>query len=201
MEFGVIFRSQELKLETQTLTKNKLDERLIIEQSKKDPSKFSPIYDKYHEQIFRFVYSRVGHLEASKDITSSVFYKALAHIRKYKDQGLSFSSWLYRIAVNECYDYFRAQKKYRTVALEDYMHVDLLDEMQLDEDEKETWMNALPSLLERLDQKELELIELRFFESKSFREAGEILDITENNAKTRTYRILARIKKEVKNLS
>jgi RNA polymerase sigma-70 factor (ECF subfamily) len=87
------------------------------------------------------------------------------------------------------------------VALEDYMHVDLLDEMQLDEDEKETWMNSLPSLLETLEQKDLELIELRFFESKSFKEAGEILDITENNAKTKTYRILARIKKEVKNFT
>lgn len=188
-------------METQILKQDKLDEQLIIEQSKKDPRRFSPIYEKYHEQIFRFVYSRIGQLEASKDITSSVFYKALAHIRKYKDQGLSFSSWLYRIAVNECYDHFRAQKKHRTVALEDYMHVDLLDEMQLDEDEKETWMNSLPSLLETLEQKDLELIELRFFESKSFKEAGEILDITENNAKTRTYRILARIKKEVKNFT
>jgi len=188
-------------VETQTLKGETLDEHLVIEQSKKDPRKFSPIYEKYHEPIFRFVYSRVGQLEASKDITSSVFYKALAHIRKYKDQGLSFSSWLYRVAVNECYDYFRAEKKYRTVALEDYMHVDLLDELQLEEDEKEIWMNSLPSLLETLDQKDLELIELRFFESKSFKEAGEILDITENNAKTRTYRILARIKKEVKKLS
>ena len=188
-------------METQILKNEKLDERLIIEQSKKDPRKFSPIYEKYHEQIFRFIYSRIGHLEASKDITSSVFYKALAHLRKYKDKGLSFSSWLYRIALNESYDYFRAQKKYRTVALEDYMHVGLLDEMQLNEDEKETWMNSLPSLLETLDQKDLELIELRFFESKSYKEAGEILDITENNAKTRTYRILARMKKEVKNFA
>ncbi len=178
-----------------------LDERLIIEQSKKDPKRFSAIYEKYHEPIFRFVYSRIGQLEASKDITSSVFYKALAHIRKYKDQGLSFSSWLYRIAVNECYDFFRAQKKYRTVALEDYMHADLLDELQLEENEKEIWMNSLPGLLETLEPKDLELIELRFFEAKSFREVGYILGITENNAKTRTYRVLGRMRKEVRNLS
>ncbi len=188
-------------MDSQLANKVELDEQLIIEQSKKDPKRFGAIYEKYHEPIFRFVYSRVGQLEASKDITSSVFYKALAHIRKYRDQGLSFSSWLYRIAVNECYDFFRAQKKYRTVALEDYMHADLLEELQLEEDEKEIWMNSLPSLLESLDSKDLELIELRFFESKSFKDVGFILGITENNAKTRTYRVLGRIRKEVRNFS
>ena len=188
-------------MDSQIAKKVEIDERLIVEQAKEDPRKFGLIYEKYHEQIFRFVYSRIGQLEASKDITSSVFYKALAHIRKYKDQGLSFSSWLYRIAVNECYDFFRAEKKYRTVALEDYMHADLLEELKLEEDEKEIWMNSLPSLLESLETKDLELIEMRFFEAKSFREVGEILEITENNAKTRTYRVLERIRKEVKNLS
>ncbi|CAD5269126.1 MULTISPECIES: RNA polymerase sigma factor [unclassified Imperialibacter] len=177
-----------------------LDEHALIEQAKQDPKRFGPIYEKYHEPIFRFVYARIGQLEASKDVTSSVFYKALANLKKYQVRGLSFSSWLYRIALNECYDFFRSGKKHRTVALDDYMGVNLLEELQFGDSEQEAWMNSLPVLLESLEPKDLELIEMRFFEGKSFKEAADILDITENNAKTRSYRLLEKMRKEVKKL-
>jgi RNA polymerase sigma-70 factor, ECF subfamily len=78
--------------------------------------------------------------------------------------------------------------------------VDLLDELQFGDGEQEVWMNSLPVLLESLEPKDLELIEMRFFEAKSFKEAADILGITENNAKTRTYRLLEKMRKEVKNL-
>jgi RNA polymerase sigma-70 factor, ECF subfamily len=177
-----------------------LDEHALIELAKKDPGRFGPVYEKYHEPIFRFVYSRIGQLEASKDVTSSVFYKALANLKKYRDRGLSFSSWLYRIALNECYDFFRAKKKHRIVALDDYLAASLMEELQFDDGAKEAWMNSLPVLLESLGPRDLELIEMRFFEGKSFREVAEILDMTENNAKTRTYRLLEKMNKEVKKL-
>jgi RNA polymerase sigma-70 factor (ECF subfamily) len=50
-----------------------------------------------------------------------------------------------------------------------------------------------------LDNEEMELIELRYFEKHSFKEVGEILEITENNAKVRTYRVLEKLKKLFKN--
>jgi RNA polymerase sigma-70 factor (ECF subfamily) len=46
----------------------------------------------------------------------------------------------------------------------------------------------------------LQLIELRFFENKSFKEIAAILEVTENNAKVRTYRVLDQLKKEMKNV-
>jgi RNA polymerase sigma-70 factor (ECF subfamily) len=47
-----------------------------------------------------------------------------------------------------------------------------------------------------LKENELQLIEMRFFEKRSFREIGEILDLTENNAKVKTFRALAKLKKK-----
>ena len=45
-----------------------------------------------------------------------------------------------------------------------------------------------------LPDAEMQMLELRFFEKKSFAEVGEIIGITENNAKVRTYRILDKLK-------
>lgn len=173
-----------------------IPEKELIERAKVDNRYFEPIYRKYYERIFRLILSRIQDVEISQDLTSNTFCKALVNLHKYKDQGLNFSSWLYRIALNICYDHFREKKKQRVVVMEDYMTENLVEEFQLEPDDMEEWLERLPELLDSLKPADLELIELRFFESKSFREIGFILDITENNAKTRTYRILKRVKKK-----
>jgi RNA polymerase sigma-70 factor, ECF subfamily len=48
--------------------------------------------------------------------------------------------------------------------------------------------------LENLADEDMQMIEMRYFEKRSFKEIGEILDITENNAKVKTYRILDKMK-------
>ena len=175
-----------------------LTEIELIEKSKKDKRFFQSLYEKYYEQVFRLVFSRVQDIDLAGDITSEAFGKALSHLNDYKYQGYPLSAWLARIALNSCYDYFRAQKKQRHVALENYVSHDIVFEIEIEENEKELWLAMLPEVLEKLKPAELELIELRFFEGKSFAEIGYILDITEGNAKTRTYRILKRLKRHFK---
>lgn len=181
---------------THEVAVQEIPEKELIERAKVDNRYFEAIYRKYHERIFRLILSRVQNLDVSQDLTSSAFCKAMVNLHKYKDQGLNFSSWLYRIALNICYDYFREKKKQRFVVMEDYMTENLVEELDLDREAMEEWLTHLPELLEGLKPQDLELIELRFFEGKSFRDIGYILDITENNAKTRTYRILKRVKKK-----
>jgi len=64
-------------------------------------------------------------------------------------------------------------------------------ESDLEPDEKRWYLSEA---LKQLETMEIQLIELRFFEEKSFKEIGYILNITENNAKVKTYRILDKIK-------
>lgn len=172
-----------------------LTEIELIEKSKKDMSYFKPLYEKYYEQIFRLVYARVQDVELTGEITSEAFGKTLANIEKFKQQGYPFSAWISRIAINCCYDYFRAKKKNRMVSLENYTTHDIAFEVELEDSDKELWLTLLPEILEKLKPKDLELIEMRFFEGKSFAEIAYILDINEGNAKTRTYRVLKRMKK------
>ena len=168
------------------------DEMSLIEIAKKDPRQFAPLYKKYHEAIFRYVYKRVDDEEAAYDITSSVFVKALASLPKYEFRGVPFSSWLFRIAKSELYQSFRDKKAQRTVSLDSVTIVQFIDE--LNEDFSEEQRITLLKSLKLLKDHQLQLIEMSFFEKRSFKEIGEIVGLTENNAKVKTFRALVKLK-------
>jgi RNA polymerase sigma-70 factor (ECF subfamily) len=168
------------------------DEMSLIEIAKKDPRQFAPLYKKYHEAIFRYVYKRVDDEEAAYDITSCVFVKALASLAKYEFRGVPFSSWLFRIAKSELYQSFRDKKAQRTVSLDSVTIVQFIDE--LNEDFSEEQRITLLNSLKLLKDNQLQLIEMRFFEKRSFKEIGEIVGLTENNAKVKTFRALVKLK-------
>ena len=172
-----------------------LTEPELIELAKKEQKYFGELYNTYFDRIFRFVYKRLsGNEEVANDVTQQTFMKAMANIEKYEDRGLPFSSWLFRIAQNEVSMFFRAQKNGYTVEIEDWRMKDLcttgdiLGYMTQEDQEK------LVELLNEMDQEQLDLIELRFFQEMSFKEISEIYNITEANAKMRVYRILEKLK-------
>ena len=77
----------------------RLDEEMkLVERAKEHPRYFAPLYERYHEAIFRYVFKRVDEIESAYDITSCVFIKAMGSIQKYENRGVPFSSWLFRIA-------------------------------------------------------------------------------------------------------
>jgi RNA polymerase sigma-70 factor (ECF subfamily) len=170
------------------------EELTIIEKAKRNPQFFAPIYKKYYEAIFRYIYKRVDEQETAFDITSNVFVKALAALNKFEFRGVHFSSWLFRIAKSELYQSFRDKKAKRTINIDLVTIVQIVDEIA--DDQSEENRQKLLTSLSMLKENELQLIEMRFFEKRSFREIGEILDLTENNAKVKTFRALAKLKKK-----
>ena len=165
----------------------------IIEKSKKNPNHFAPFYEQYHENIFRYIVKRVDDVEAAYDITSNVFVKALTNLHKYEFRGVPFSSWLFRIAKSELYQSFRDKKARRTVSIDKVVVADIFEELEesCNEERKADLMQAL----RKINEKDLVLIELRYFEKRSYREIGEIISVTENNAKVKTFRALQRLRK------
>ena len=175
-------------------TPERMKEELVwIQRAKESPEHFGPLYKKYHESIFRYVYQRMDDQEMAYDVTSQVFMKALKHIHKYEFRGVPFSSWLYRIAKSELYQCFRNKKADRYVNIDKVQLVDVIDE--LDQDENEQNKKRLLHSLGKLKEADMQLLEMRFFEKRSFREIGEILELTENNAKVKSFRALERLKK------
>lgn len=177
---------------------HKTQDQLMIENShveaaKKNPAKFEYLYKKYHEQIFRYVYQRMDDKELAFDVTSQVFMKALTNIHKYQFKGVPFASWLYRIAKSEVYQSYKETKKKRTVNVESVHIFEMMEEFE--EESNEHLKQKLIRLIAELPELDLQIVEMRYFEKRSYREIGEILDMTENNAKVRAYRILGKLKK------
>lgn len=166
----------------------------VIEASKKDAAAFRPLYEKYHEAIFRYIYQRSDDKEAAFDITQQVFLNALINLSRYTFKGVPFSSWLYRIAKSEVYKAIEKNKVQRTLNIDVDGLKELLQEVEADESliQKE---KSLSVCMSQLAESDMQLIEMRFFESRAFKEIGDILELTENNAKVKVYRILEKLKK------
>lgn len=169
-----------------------------VRQAKEDPRRFEPLYNKYYEQIFRYIYQRMDDKELAFDITSQVFLKALNNIHKYEYRGVPFASWLYRIAKSELYQSFRDKKAERTINVESMHLFEMIEE--LEEDTTEEGRELLLEALASMDEEDVQLIELRYFEKRSFKEIGDILEITENNAKVKAHRVVKKMKKLFKEI-
>jgi len=173
------------------------DEELLIELSKADPKQFELLYNKYHEPIFRFVYQRVETKESAADITSQVFLKAMVNLKNYVSRGIPFSSWLYRIALNEVNSYYNRSKQHRVINIETTKAHELIDEMETDKTDEQ--LSRLYNSLTLLCDDDLHLLEMRFFESRPFKEIADILNISENNAKVKLYRVIDKLKQLIGN--
>jgi RNA polymerase sigma-70 factor (ECF subfamily) len=178
-----------------TLTEAELQaEWKEVQAAQQNPAHFRGLYNRYYQPIFRFVFTRVLDQEQTADLTAQVFLKAMQHLSKYSYKGVPFSAWLYRIALNEINQFFRQNNRRPIVSLEDHHTNDLAQEMD-DKAGFEINLQQLKTVIQQLDPDELIMVELRFFEKRSFKEIGDIIEITENNAKVKMYRLLQKMKK------
>lgn len=176
------------------ISENQLaEEQKWIQAAQQDIRAFGKLYDFYYKRIFLFIFKRVENEDIAADITAQAFLKAMTNIQKFTFQGVPFSAWLYRIAFNEINMYYRSDKSQKTESIEKGQIAEMMEE----EEEKisDELLKRLTEVMQKLPQDDMQLISLRFFEELSFKEVGEMLNITENNAKVRAYRILDRMKK------
>lgn len=179
-----------------TLTQQAIQEEWQeVRAAQQNPAQFRVLYDRYYEPIFRFVFKRTTDESLTADLTAQVFLKALQNLSTYTFKGVPFSAWLFRVASNEVIQYYRVQQKSRVVTLEEHRIQDIQDEYE-DKAELELSIEVLKAVIQDLKEEEVELLELRFFEQRPFKEVAHILDITENNAKVKIYRLLQKMRKK-----
>jgi RNA polymerase sigma-70 factor (ECF subfamily) len=169
----------------------------LVKAAQKDPRSFGPLYNAYYKRIVAYVYHRTESKEEAFEITSQVFYKALSNLAAYKSKGVPFSAWLFRIAGNELNTVYRKNKGSRIVSLDEEGFEELKTGMEATSDHLD---EALFKALEQLEADEMELIDMRFFEKRSFKEIAEILEMGESACKMRTYRILEKLKTKLTHL-
>ena len=170
-----------------------LQEYAILDRSRKNPQAFGELYEKYFDRIFNFIYRQTDDEDLTADISSQTFLIALNNVERYQFRGVPFSAWLYKIASNEVNKHYRKQKRTKVFSIEEVRVRELME--QANEEYDEEIIHRLLEYLKELPTDMLQVLELRFFEDKDFKEIAFILDITESGAKMRTYRALDRLRK------
>ncbi|MCH8870097.1 MAG: sigma-70 family RNA polymerase sigma factor [Chloroflexi bacterium] len=149
-----------------------------------DTSSFGELYERFFDQIYRYVSFKTGSPSEAEDITGEVFVRMLESIHKFKWQGHPFSSWLFRIAHNLVVDHFRRKGKRNVVSLDNAtinveavaVDVDSHIDTEMSMDEVRKAMVGLTVL-------QKEVISLRFAAGLSVAETAEAVGKKENAVK------------------
>ncbi len=175
-------------------------EYAILERSGKNPQAFGELYERYFDRIFNFIYRQTDDEDLTADLCSQTFLNALKNANKFEFRGVPISAWFYRIASNEVNKHYRKIKKEKVFSIEEVLIKELIE---ISNDSLPTgqagWseelIQKLLDYMKELPTDMLEVLQLRFFEDKDFKEIAFILEITESGAKMRTYRALDRLRK------
>lgn len=163
-------------------------------------SAFEELVRRHQQRVFALVSGILRRREDVEDIAQQVFLKVYLSLRRF-DQRAAFSTWLYKITVNECWDYLR-KKKVRPLVYESDLseeQVSRLDgivaaeRVALGPNERAELKQLLERMLDKLPEQDRQLLILKEIEGFSVQELGEILDLNVNTVKVRLFRARGRI--------
>jgi len=177
------------------------NEQKIVEQAKKDDKAFEILYNHYFPRIYGYIFKRTGNHPDAEDIVSEVFMKAFTHIGSYKNQGNTFGAWVYRIATNNLTDYYRKKSKNKSVGIEQADFLESKDPLPDELIDKLMDSEKIKLALEKMPKRYKQAVHLKYFAELSTCEIGEVLKISENNARVLMFRALKKFNEIYSNLS
>ncbi|MEM7038367.1 MAG: sigma-70 family RNA polymerase sigma factor, partial [Bacteroidota bacterium] len=112
-------------------SKNTKDDLVLVEQAKKhSPKAFEKLLRKYRKSVYYMLLKMVNNADDAEDLTQEAFAKAFNSLHKF-DSKYAFSTWLFRIATNNCIDFIR-KKRIQTVSIDTPYENDEGDNMSFD---------------------------------------------------------------------
>lgn len=176
-----------------------VEEILIKRIQKGDKESFSIIYRHYHPHIKSYFLQRNIDAGTCEDLASAVFERSFKGIANFKWQGLSLSSWLYKIARNVLIDFFRSSQRSR---IDSYPTQDLEDLPSNGETPEEVALRTetgffIGNLLATLPKREAKIIYLKFFEGYTNKVIAKLLQISETNVGTIIYRTVGKFRSQI----
>jgi RNA polymerase sigma-70 factor (ECF subfamily) len=175
-------------------------EAALVGEAQRDPAAFTALYRRYVDAVYFYMLSKVGERQAAEDLTEQVFLDALQGLPKYRHQG-AFTAWLFTIARRRAADYHRQQTREKRVfagspGIQAGERVDPAQnvEAQLEQSDRRA---RLLSLLNQLEEHEIELLRLRFASGLRFFEIADLLERKESAVKMAIYRLLDRLKRKL----
>ena len=158
------------------------EESLVQQAQKQDNQAFAQLYEAYFDKIYRYISFRVRNEMETEDLTQQVFMKVLGSISSYKNQGVPFSSWVYRIAHNLVVDFMRQQNKKATVDIEGMQLISPAEDTQ-SVLERQIDVEEVKKASRNLTAAQQEVISLRFAGELSINECAKIMGKSEGAIK------------------
>ena len=160
-----------------------------------DEGAFREIVEKYQSKVFSIIHGIVRHRNDVEDIAQQVFAKVYFSLRNF-DFRSSLITWIYKITVNECFDYLR-KKKVRKLVYESDMSEDESRRVENSEPALDRAPRAdatlarrdyVVKLLDRVSDEEKQLLMLKEVEGYSVEELSGMLKMNENTIKVKLFR-------------
>jgi len=180
------------------------DRELVRWAQAEDKEAFEELIRRHQHRVLAVAGGILRRREDVEDIAQQVFIKAYFSLKRF-DQRAAFSTWLYKITVNECWDLLR-KKKVRPLVYE----ADLSEEQARriitseeegagpDISERLEARQRVERLLEGLDERDRLMLILKEVEGFSIEEIGKVLDLNANTVKVRLFRARRRVVSQAK---
>jgi RNA polymerase sigma-70 factor, ECF subfamily len=181
--------------------KTKLDHRsseeaaLVKRVQARDEMAFKEIVDRYQSKVFSIIFGILRNRNDAEDIAQQVFAKVYFSIRNF-DFRSSLLTWIYKITVNECYDYLRKKRVRKLIYESDFS----ADESLRVENSEPAATQAVPvdqrlaqhdlifKLLSKISEEDRTLILLKEVEGHSVEELSQMTGMNENTIKVKLFR-------------
>lgn len=162
---------------------------------------FNHLVDNWYQKIYNYALKFIGDHERAMEITQKTFIAVHQHIGQLKDAKL-FKSWLYQIAINYCREEGRKQKRkwifpFVSFKQQDSQFAEVQDFIKTPQAnlEQEELNELLLKALALLPEDQRAVVIMKEYEGLKFREIAQVLNVSENTAKSRMYYGLKHLKK------
>jgi RNA polymerase sigma-70 factor, ECF subfamily len=181
------------------------DRELVRRAQAQDKEAFEELVRRHQHRVFAVAGGILRRREDVEDIAQQVFVKAYFSLKRF-DQRAAFSTWLYKITVNECWDLLR-KKKVRPLVYESDLseeqarQFEATDERRSEEPDISERLEArqrVERLMEGLDPRDRLMLILKEVEGFAVEEIGEILELNANTVKVRLFRARRRLVSQAK---
>ena len=160
-----------------------------------DARAFGELYERYRQPLYRYCLARSDSSHEAEDLVSDVFLKAMESLARYRDQGLPFIAFLYRVARNAAIDRSRREKgsSLFEMTVEPRSPVDVEGDAA-----RSLEMAAILQAMRKIKPEYREVILLRFVEGYSAADVAKLLDKAEKAIWNLQQRGLERLRSELK---
>lgn len=150
----------------------------------------SELYADFSEKVLRYVFGKVGDPDTAEDICADIFLKVYEKLDTYDETKAALSTWIFTIARNSVTDHFRTRRV--NVELPEEMTEDFSVESEICNNET---LETLASALEKLDERERDVIIMHYYAGRTLREIAETMRISYSYVKVLHHKALGALKK------